>query len=241
MTNKVYVDGANIAHEDSKTISVSRVEDVIDELEKLGLIPHVLLSNYIIKKIKYQEIVNKLVNEGKISPISNDDDEALITVAYKKNAFFLTNDRFKNHKKKEWWSPELSKWIESKRIPYEFIEGKFSIPIGTQYQLSRYLKKSKKTQMSLSEFKTKATNGGISADTPTAIFPEPVQHVLNFVSKISEEISLAALGSELKNMTGLKLNNLFGKSTHAARFFKTQGFQVRSDDYNIYVLTNRTK
>ena len=241
MTNKVYVDGANIAHKDNKTIRVSRIETVIDELEKLGLMPHVLLSNYILKKIKNPEIVNKLVNEGRISLISNDDDEALITIAYKEYAFFLTNDRFNDHKKKAWWSPELSKWTESKRIPYEFIEGKFSIPIGKQHQLLNHLTKSEKTQMSLSEFKTKATNGGVSADTPTAIFPESVQHVLNFISKMSEEISLAALGSELKKMTGLKLNHLFGNSTHAARFFKTQGFQVRSDNYNIYVLTSRIK
>lgn len=238
MTNKVYIDGANVAHKDGKTISVSRIENVIDEFEKLGLIPHVLLSNYVIKKIKNPTIVNKLINEGRISPISNDDDEALITFAYKKNAFFLTNDRFKDHKKKEWWSSELSKWIESKRIPYEFIEGKFSIPIGTQYQLSKYLTKSEKTQMPISEFKKKATNGGVPLDTPTDIFPDPVQQILNFIPKITDEITLAALGSELKNMTGCKLNDLFGNSKNAAKFLKSQGFRIRYDNNNFHVQTN---
>ncbi|MDW7727338.1 MAG: hypothetical protein SCH70_09595 [Candidatus Methanoperedens sp.] len=236
MTNKVYIDGANVAHEDGETIICSRIEIAINEMEKIGLIPHALLPNYMLKKILDPEIVEKLKNDKKLSLISNDDDEALITVAYKKNAFFLTNDRFKDHKKKEWWSPKLDKWIESMRIPYEFIEGNFSIPMSVKYKLDNHLKNSKKSQMSLSEFKMKATNGGISLDTPTERFPDSIQQMLNFILKKPDEITIAELGSKLKNKTGCKIKDLFGNSKNASRFLKSQGFKVRCDNNNFYVL-----
>ncbi|MCK4799306.1 MAG: hypothetical protein KAT05_18175 [Spirochaetes bacterium] len=235
MTNKVYIDGANIAHEDSKTIICSRIETALNEMEKLGLDPHALLPNYIIKKIKSPEIVEKLKNERRLSLISNDDDEALITVAYEEDAFILTNDRFKNHKNKEWWSPELDKWMEAKHIPYEFIKGNILISKSEKYKLDTYLNN---LQMSLSEFKNKATNGGVSKGTPTESFPEPVQQMLNLIERIHDEITLAALGSELKNLTGCKLNDIFGNSKYAARFLESRGIKVRNDNNNFYVLNN---
>lgn len=238
MTKKVYIDGANIAHEDSETIICSRIETALNEMEKLGLVPHALLPNYILKKNIDSKIVEKLKNDKKLSLISNDDDEALITVAYKNNAFFLTNDRFRDHKKKEWWSPELNKWFESRHITYEFIEGNFSISIREQYKLASHLKNSRISQMSLSEFKKKATNGGVIADTPTEIFPESVQQILNFISKKTDEITFATLGSELKNKTGCKMKDLFGNRKYAVRFLKSRGFRIRNDNNNIYVLKN---
>ena len=238
MTNKVYIDGANVAHEDGETIICSRIETAINEMEKIGLVPHALLPNYVLKKILDPEIVKKLKNDKKLSLISNDDDEALITVAYKKNAFFLTNDRFKDHKKKEWWSQDLNKWIESKRISYEFIEGNFTISICEENKVANQLKNYGMYQMSLSEFKKTATNGGVSADTPTERFPDSIQQMLNFILKKPDEITIAALGSKLKNKTGCKINDLFGNSKNASRFLKSQGFKVRSDNNNFYVLNN---
>ena len=56
-----------------------------------------------------REIVEKLINERQLSLVTNDDDEALITCALDNDAFLLTNDRFKDHKGKDWFSTKKMK------------------------------------------------------------------------------------------------------------------------------------
>lgn len=235
MRPKVYIDGANIAHEDSETILASRIEIAFEELKKLGFEPHVLLPNYIEKKMKDSEIVKKLINERRLSLISNHDDEVLITIANKKDAYILTNDRFKDHKQKDWWSQDIDKWIETKIIPYEFIEGEFILPISVQNRLPINVKPYRAPQMCLPEFKKHVTNGGISSKTRFEEFPEPVQKMLKLIQENPGETTFATLGSQLKNNTGYGINDLFRNSKHATRFLKSRGFSIRQEEYNIYV------
>ena len=231
----VYMDGANIIHVDKKTISISRLETAYDEIQKYGLKAHILLPNYMLKKVDNPEIVNKMISEGRLSLISNNDDEALITIAYEKNAFILTNDRFEDHKKKEWWIPEMDEWSKIKLIPFEFIKEDILIPLGVQHRLKIHLNDLPTSPMSVSDFKGHATNGGVSSSRSFESFPKPVQTMLELISQNSNEMTLAALGTHLKAKTDYRLNDLFGKAKHAARFLKSRGYEVRQDKGDFYV------
>ena len=231
----VYMDGANIIHVNKKTISISRLETAYDEMQKYGLKAHILLPNYMLKKVDNPEIVNKMISEGRLSLISNNDDEALITIAYEKNAFILTNDRFEDHKKKKWWTPEMDEWSKIKLIPFEFIKEDFLIPLGVQHRLKIHLNDSLISPMSVSDFKERATNGGVSLSKSFESLPNPVQTMLELISQNSNEMTLAALGTHLKTKTDYRLNDIFGKAKHAARFLKSRGYEVRQDKGDFYV------
>jgi hypothetical protein len=235
MKPKVYIDGANIAHKDNKTICASRIKTALNKMQKLGFESHALLPSYMEKKVIDAEIFKKLIKEEQLSLISNDDDEALISMAYEKNAFILTNDRFKDHKDKDWWSPKIEEWIRSKLIVFEFIEGDFLIPMSERNRLSRYLKDPPTPQMSVIEFKKHATNGGISSDIPFEALPEPVQKMLKLIQETHDKTTIAALGSQLKTTTGFGPNDLFGNIRHVGRFLNSRGFSVRHDNNNLYV------
>lgn len=231
----VYMDGANIIHVDKKTIRTSRLEIASDEIQKYGLKAHILLPNYMLKKVDNPEIVKKMISEGRLSLISNNDDEALITRAYEKNAFILTNDRFEDHKKKKWWTPEMDEWSKTKLITFDFIEDDFLIPLSVRHHLKIKLNDSPTSPMSVSDFKGHATNGGVSLSKSFESFPKPVQTMLELISQNSNEMTLAALGTHLKTKTDYRLNDLFGKAKHAARFLKSRGYNVRQDKGDFYV------
>lgn len=235
MKPKVYIDGANVAYKDNKTICAFRIDTALNEMQKLGFEPHALLPSYMEKKVIDLHVLNKLVSEERLSFISNNDDEALITIAYEKDAFILTNDRFKDHKDKDWWSRKIEDWLRSRLITYEFIEGDLSIPMSMRNRLSRYLKESTSQRMSVYEFKKSATNGGASSETPIEAFPEPVQKLLKLIRETPDVTTISALGSQLKKTTGYGPNDLFGNSRHTARFLKSRGFSVRQADNNLYV------
>lgn len=133
---QIFVDGANVAHENHETISAARIETAQNDLKKYGYESHALIPKYKINKMKDQEIVKNLVNEGRLTIIAIDDDEALIDRAIENDAFILTNDRFRDHKKKDWWLPE----INDRLIPYDFINGHLSITVSKRHSLDRHLK-----------------------------------------------------------------------------------------------------
>lgn len=134
----IFLDGSNVAHENHETISAARLETAQNDLEKSGYKSHALLAKYKIKNMKCPEIIEKLVKEERLTIIPNDEDETLIDLAIEKDAFILTNDRFKDHKKKDWWSPE----IEERLIPYNFVEGYLSIIRSKRHCLDNHLKNS---------------------------------------------------------------------------------------------------
>ena len=136
----IYVDASNIAHENHETISAVRIETAQNDLEKCGYESHALLTRYKLKKMKCPEIIEQLVKEERLTIIPNDEDESLIDLAIENDAFILTNDRFKDHKKEDWWSPE----IEERLIPYNFIKGHLSIIRSKRYRLDNHLKNSPK-------------------------------------------------------------------------------------------------
>ncbi|MCL7413332.1 MAG: hypothetical protein M8353_06910 [ANME-2 cluster archaeon] len=233
MRPKVYIDGANVAHKDSKTIHASRIEIALNDLTKEGFESHALLPDYQVKKMEDPEIVKKLVNEGRLTLITNYDDVVLITRAYDNNAWILTNDRFRDHKNKDWWTPEINLLISNRMIPYEIIEGELSIPLDVRLKIEKYSNECSMHQLSVPEFKKHATNGGVSTDIPLKELPEPVQVAINLIT--GKEITYSDWGSLVKNETGYRLKDLFGNVKHASRFLKSRRYPVRNAENKIYV------
>ena len=239
----MYIDGANIGHEDEENISGLRIKEALCMVEKYGFEAHVIFPSYLInrqnenkkKKVKHPEIIDVLKNEGRLSLVSNDDDEAIITIASDNDAFILTNDRYKNHKEKSWWNPKNDKLIKSNLITFDFIEGKISISQSERHRLNIHLNDLSQPQMSLSDFKKHATNGGVPLKTHLETLPKAVQIIPELIQQNQKEISLAALGSKLKNRTNYGLNELFGNSKNAAKFLKSRGYPIRHNKGVIYV------
>ena len=134
----IYIDGANVAHENHEKIFAARIETAQNDLEKSGFKSHALLLKYKVKKMKDPEIIKQLVKENRLTFVSIDDDEYLIDLAIENDAFILTNDGFKDYKKKEWWSPK----IEEGLIKYCFVEGHLSITRSTRHRLDSHLRNS---------------------------------------------------------------------------------------------------
>ena len=240
---KVYIDGANIGHEDEENISGLRIKEALCMMEKYGFKAHVIFPSYLIngqnknkkKKVKHPEIIDELKNEGRLSLVSNDDDEAIITIASDTDSFILTNDRYKDHKEKSWWNPKNDKLIKSNLITFDFIEDKISISQSERHRLNIYLNDLSQSQMSLSNFKKHATNGGVPLKARLETLPKTVQIIPELIPQNPNEISLAALGSELKNRTDHGLKDLFGNSNNAAKFLKSRGYPIRRNKGDIYV------
>lgn len=239
---KVYIDSQNVGHENKETISGLRIEAALNAMEKYGYEVHGVLPSYLItgnkqkrKIVKHTEIIKKLIRENRLSLVSNDDDEAIITMAYDNNGFILTNDRYKDHKDKQWCTPEINKLIKSKLITFDFIEEKFTIPLSERKRLNIQLNDSPTSPMTVPDFKKHAINGGISSKIPLEVLPEPVQKIKKLISQSPGEITIATLGSQLKNATGCKLKDLFGNAKHASRFLESRGYLIRHNEGNTYV------
>ena len=242
MVSKVYIDAQNVGHENEDMINGLRIKASLDIMEEYGFEAHAVLPGHLItgekqnrKIVKHKEILKKLVREKRLSLVSNNDDVAIITAAFDNDAFILTNDRYNDHKDKKWCTPEISKWMKSKLITFDFIESKIVIPMSERIRRNTHLNKSPTPPMSLPDFKAYATNGGVPKDTPFDALPEPVQRMSELISKNRSEMTLAALGSQLKSKTDLGLKDLFGKAKHAARFLKSRGYQVRSSKSDFVV------
>lgn len=242
MRSKVYIDAQNVGHENEDTISGLRIEAALDAMEKYGYEVHAVLPSYLItgkkqirKNIKNQDIIEKLIREKQLSLVSNDDDEVIITAAYDNDAFILTNDRYNDHKDQKWWTAEIGKWIKFKLITFDFIEETFTIPLSERKRLNIKSEDSPIPQMSIPDFKAHATNGGISSKIPFEALPVPVQKIPELIPQNPGKITFAELGSHLKSTTGCKLNDLFGKAKHAARFLESRGYSTIQNEGNTYV------
>ena len=232
MKTKVYIDGANVAHENKKTIRMSRIEKMVHDLQKVGAEPQVLLQKYKYDQLDDKKVADKLIKERLMDIVNHDDDIMLITCAYETDSFLVTNDKHQKEKRQSWWISEMDEWASNKIIGYESISGNVFIPLDVQHRLSSYFKEH---EMSVSEFKAHVTNGGFSSDTSYEEFPAPVQKMLKLIQDKSEEIRLDAFGSQLKNVIGYTLNDLFGKRKHAARFLESRGYSTIHNEGNLYV------
>ena len=242
MKQKIIIDAQNVGHIDDKIISGLRIEAALDAMEQYDFKSHAILPSYLItgkkninKTIINQDIIEKLIREKRLSLVSNDDDEAIITNAYDNEAFILTNDRYKDHKCKKWCTQKIKKFLESKLITFDFVEEKFTISLSMRKHLNIQSKDSSISQIPIPDFKAHATNGGVSSKIPLEALPKPVQKIPELISKNSGELTLAALGSQLKTATGCKLNDLFGNAKHAARFLESRGYSTTQNEGNTYV------
>lgn len=232
MKTKVYIDGANVAHENKKTIRMSRIEKMVRDLQKVGAEPEVFLQKYKYEQLDDKEAADKLIKEGLMTIVKHDDDIMLITCAYETDSFLVTNDKYSKEREQTWWTPEIEAWASNKIIRYESISGDVFIPLDVQHRLSSYFKEH---EMSIPDFKAHATNGGVSSKIPFEALPEPVQKIPELISKNSGELTLAALGSQLKTATGYKPNDLFGNAKHTARFLESRGYSTIQNKGNTYV------
>ena len=232
MKTKVYIDGANVAHKNKKTIRMSRIEKMVHDLQKVGAEPEVLLQKYKYDELDDKDAADKLIKEGLMTIVKHDDDIMLITCAYETNSFLVTNDKYGKERKQPWWTPKIEAWASDKIIRYESISEDVFIPLDVQHRLSSYFKEH---EMSIPDFKAHATNGGISSKIPFEALPAPVQKIPELIAKTSSEITIAALGSHLMNATGCKLNDLFGKTKHTTRFLESRGYSIRHEKDSIYV------
>ena len=242
MKQKMIIDTQNVGHVDDKTIIGLRIEAAFDWMEQYDFKAHAILPSYLItgkknidKTIQNQNIIEKLIREKRLSLVSNDDDEAIITTAYDNDAFILTNDRYKDHKCEKWCTPEIKKFLESKLITFDFIEEKFTIPMSARKRLNIQSKDSSISQMSIPDFKAQVISGVFSSDTSSEEFPAPVLKMLKLIQEKSDEIRLDAFGSQLKSKIGYKLNDLFGNAKHATRFLESRGYSIRHEKNSIYV------
>lgn len=242
MKRKVCIDAQNVGHENGM-ISGLRIEDAFNAMEKYGFEAHAILPSHLITGengrkrtiVKHPEIIKKLVSEKRLSLVSNNDDEAIITTAYDNDGFILTNDRYRDHKDKKWCTPRIKKIFEYNLITFDFIEEKFTIPLSERKRLNIRSENSLIPHISIPDFKAHATNGGVPKDIPFDALPEQVRIIPELISQNSGEITLAALGSQLKNATGCKLKDLFGNAKHATRFLESRGYPIRHDKSNTYV------
>jgi hypothetical protein len=228
----VYIDGANVAHENKKTIRTSRIEKMVYDLQKVGAEPEVFLQKYKYNQLDNKEAADKLKEEGLMTIVKHDDDIMLITCAYETDSFLVTNDKYGKEREQPWWKPDMDEWASNKIIRYESTSGDVFIPLDVQHRLKSYFKNH---EMPIPDFKAHATNGGVSPKIPFEALPEAVQKIPEIISQNSGELTLAALGSQLKNATGYKPNDLFGKAKHAARFLESRGYSTIQNEGNIYV------
>ena len=242
---KVYIDAQNVGHENEETISGLRIEAALNAMQKYGYEVHAVLPSYLItgkkqirKIIKNQNVIKKLISEKQLSLVSNDDDEAIITTAYDNNGFILTNDRYEDHKGKNWCTPEINKWIKSKLITFDFVEEKFTIPLSERERRNIQSKDPSTSQMSIYDFKAHIKSDDLSSDTQSEMFPVPVLKMFNLIQEKPDEIRLDAFGSQLKSEIGYTLNSLFGNIKHAARFLESMGYPIRCDKDHFYVKRN---
>ncbi|MCL7413137.1 MAG: hypothetical protein M8353_05920 [ANME-2 cluster archaeon] len=232
MKRKVYIDGANVAHENKKTIRISRIEKMVHDLQKVGAEPEVLIQKYKCNQLDDKDAADKLIEEGLMTIVKHNDDIMLITCAYETDSFLVTNDKYVKERKQPWWTPGMEVWASDKIIRYESISGDIFIPLDVQHRLMLDFKEH---EMSIPDFKAHATNGGVSPNISLEEFPESVKEMLKLIQEKSDEITYAALGSQLKTATGYKPNDLFGNAKHAARFLESRGYSTTHNEGNTYV------
>jgi len=125
---RVIIDGANVATVNNpKRRLSSRIEIAIGQLDPYADCVKAVLPSYWVKKsgvkIEDPEILEKLLLEDKISLIhKQDDDYYMIQYCVETNAFLLSNDKLRNHRKEEWWTTTHEEWVETHLLDFEIID-----------------------------------------------------------------------------------------------------------------------
>lgn len=130
MLIEIVIDGANVAFiNETKKRSVRRIEIAIGQLDpKADCVIAVLPRFWLQKTEKWIEdpgILKKLVYRGKIKLVCGNDDYWMIKYCVQKNAYLLTNDKLKDHRKKDWWTSEHEEWARKHLLDYEIINDTF--------------------------------------------------------------------------------------------------------------------
>jgi hypothetical protein len=123
---KIIIDGANVASiNGTKKRSVRRIEIAIGQLDSIAdCVKAVLPSHWNKHKERIlgdPAVLDKLVRENKIEFVNKDDDFFMINYCVTNNTYFLTNDKLRNHRSKNWWSPKHDEWATTHLLEYELI------------------------------------------------------------------------------------------------------------------------
>jgi len=139
---EIIIDGANVASiNGTKKRSVRRIEIAIGQLDsKADCVKAVLPSHW----NKYKErilgdpnILDKLVREKNIIFVNKNDDFFMIKYCVKNDSYLLTNDKLRDHRTKDWWTPKHEKWAKTHLLEYEIINETLLLSEKSEQALNR--------------------------------------------------------------------------------------------------------
>ena len=116
------IDGNNIAWGDYEDYPKFKfLTSVYNQLRELGVKPYVVVSAALRHRIDQPIELVEILKQDDVAeaPANRPDDFFIIQLAIKREAFIVSNDRFKDWKKA---NPELSDTIEDRRVALTFIE-----------------------------------------------------------------------------------------------------------------------
>ena len=139
---EIIIDGANVASiNGTKKRSVRRIEIAIGQLDsKADCVKAVLPSHWNKHKKRIlvdPDILDKLVRENKIEFVNKDDDFYMIKNCVMKDSYLLTNDKLRDHRTKDWWTPTHEKWAKIHLLDYEIINETLLLSEKSERTLNR--------------------------------------------------------------------------------------------------------
>lgn len=122
---EIVVDGSNVAYNFRGNSFPPLLDNILlswKSLKKLGFIPIVIVDYTLCRQIDQHKELKHLVDQEKIHKVPQEfkADSVILDLAFSRNAYILSNDRFRPY-----WKRYGKTNIERKRIPFKMIQGKF--------------------------------------------------------------------------------------------------------------------
>ncbi len=137
---EIIIDGANVSFiTGTKKRSVKRIEIAIGQLDpKADCVKAVLPSYWNQNKERVMRArLDKLVREDKMVFVNKDDDFYMINYCVKNDSYLLTNDKLRDHRKKNWWTPKHETWARTHLLDYEIINDTLLLSEKSEQILNR--------------------------------------------------------------------------------------------------------
>ncbi|HLG34929.1 MAG TPA: hypothetical protein VI757_08630 [Bacteroidia bacterium] len=134
LDNKIFIDGANVAHgginrDEHAKPKLSNILVIAQELKKMRFKDIVVISDASLRhRVIDKNIYDQLKKEVTYleSPAATSADEFLIECAKKEKCYIVSNDTFRDWKRKDPWIAEN---IDRLRIPFMIVQGKATLSI----------------------------------------------------------------------------------------------------------------
>ena len=123
---EIIIDGANVASiNGTKKCSARRIEIAIGQLNpKVDCVKAVLPSHWFNQRERIftdPDTLEKLFRQKMIVLINRNDDYYMVEYCVKNATFLLTNDKLRDHREREWFTPKHKKWAKFYLLEYEVI------------------------------------------------------------------------------------------------------------------------